>query len=1114
MPAALPRPAAAALVPLLFAAACTGRPVTDIDPSVTLMPPQGTPRVVDFTTDEGTWLSLDVAPDGSWIVFDLLGQLYRLPIGGGEAVPLTANSGMALNFHPAVSPDGRRIAFISDRQGQNNVWVMNADGSRPEPVYLDLDTRFMAPAWAPDGSRIVAVRVYPTPGRGWHRQVSELWELPLGEGEPRRLLADRLTHYDAPRFSADGAHLYFQVSYSTGEGLGMLAAGHRVQRMDLATGRVENVRTAEPAELSPEQVEALRRTGWAAENTADPPAALAPAPSPDGRYVAFGLERRDTVFTYRGHEYAPSTALVVRDLATGEERAVLAPAAKDLTMVNAQYGYGAFPRFAWLPDGSGLVAWEGGKLRRVELASGAIATIPFTARVHRTLSEAVRGRITVEDSVHRVRFIQWPAASPDGSRLAFVAAGRVWLMDLPNGRPAPLTAETPGTVQLTPAWSPDGTSLAFTTWNSAERGHVWVAPAGGGTPRRVTRTAGEYLHPAWSPDGAAIVAGRAPETPAGTGRTGWDRREGWTAVRIPAGGGPEVAIATINAPVPLYFGAGGRVYFQYQDRTDRTRGLLYYPFPTDSALALTIRVRSVALAGGATTDHVEFPARWQFGNEPVLSPGGELVAFQSGRFLYVSPLAGGEGLPRINPDQNDSVPGRRFVDPRGGIYHSWRDRTTLQFASGPRYVTWDAATGRLATVDIDLRIPRPTPAGTIALTNARIITVDSGRVIERGTVLVRGARIACVGECDATGADRTLDLSGKTIMPGLFDLHAHHTDEASGVIAADRWRSRIDLAYGVTTILDPAADARSAFPLAELIEAGGLLGPRTFSVGELLIHPGVAWGDERIIRTQQHADWEVNRRADWGAVSLKNYRQTGRFQHQLLLRAARERGITVTSEGGPLYFDVGLIMDGQTGWEHLIANLPIYRDAATFFGQARAVYSPTVIVAGHVLGSMHWFRPRHDLLNDPKYRRYMPEAEIRARTAGDRLVPKSSLSFPIIAEGLADIVRAGGFGALGEHGEQQGIGTHWEIWSYAEALRPLEALAVATLHGAYFLGIDHETGSITTGKLADLIVLNANPLDDIRNTADIAYVMKAGRMYDDETLDEVWPGRRPADGNR
>ncbi|HEX9893600.1 MAG TPA: amidohydrolase family protein, partial [Gemmatimonadales bacterium] len=1018
-------------------------------------------RIIDFTTDEGTWLSLDVSPDGRWIAFDLLAHIYRLPIAGGEAEALTQNSGMALNFHPAFAPDGDRIAFISDRQGQNNVWVMRSDGGDPRPVFLDRETRFMAPAWAPDGSRLAAVRVYPTPGRGWHRQVAEIWELPLDGAEPRRLLADRLTQYDAPRYSPDGKYLYFQVSYSTGEGLGMLFAGHRIQRLELATGTVENVRSSEPAALSPEYAEALRRTGWAADNAIDPPAALAPAPSPDGSRIGFALERRDTVFTYRGHEYAPSTGLVVRDLATGTERMILAPAAKDLTQVNAQYGYGSFPRFAWTPDGGAVIAWEGGKLKRVDVTSGAVTDIPFTAHVHREISQVVRSRVAIDDSAFQVRSIQWPAAAPDGSRLAFVAVGKVWVMDLPGGTPSPLTTPMDGTVQLTPSWSPDGQSMAFATWNSKERGHVWIVPSRQGTPRQVTREPGEYLHPIWSPDGGTLFVNRAPEG------NGWSRREGWNVVSIPVAGGSATQLAVTNGPVPVYVGLDSRVYFQYQDRTDRTTGLLYYPFPTDSALALTIKVRSVAPTGGPPTEHVEFPARWRAGNEPMLSPGGQWVAFQSARFLYISPVASDGGLPAINPDQNDSVPGRRFIDPRGGIFHSWRDSTTLQFASGPRYVTYDVRSGNTTTVDIDLRIPRPTPAGTLALTNVKIITVDSNQVIERGTVLVRGARITCVGECDPSGADRVMDLTGKVVMPGLVDLHAHHTDVAAGVVTADRWMSRIDLAYGVTTILDPAADSKEAFPLAELIDAGTLAGPRTFSVAELLIHPGVAWGDEKIIRTQEDANREINRRADWGAISVKNYRQTGRFQHQLLLAAARERGITLTSEGGPLYFDVGVVMDGQTGWEHLIANLPIYRDVATFFGQARAVYSPTAIVAGHVQGSMHWFRPRHDLLHDAKYRRFMPEAQIRGRTAADRLVPKSSLSFPIIAEGLADIVRAGGFGALGEHGEQPGIGTHWELWSYAEALTPLEALTVATIHGAYFIGLDQETGSITSGKLAD-----------------------------------------------
>lgn len=1090
---------------LLVAALAGCRTAPPVDTTVTLSAGLGVARTVDFTTDEGTWLSLDVAPDGRWIAFDLLGHIHRLPIGGGEATVLTQASGPALNFHPAIAPDGKRIAFVSDRQGQNNIWTMAADGTDPRPVFLDHDTRFMAPAWSPDGSRIAAVRVYPTPGRGWHRQIAEIWELSVDGSAPRKLLGERLTQYDAPRYSRDGRYLYVQVAYSTGEGLGMLFAGHRLQRLDLETGRVENVRSSEPAELSAAYQRALRETGWAEDNAIDPPAALAPEPSPDGRLVAFALERRDTAFSYRGHEYAPSTGIAVRDLATGAERTVLAPAAKDLTMVNAQYGYGAFPRYAWTPDGSRLIAWEGGKIRSVNVADGMVSTIPFSVRVQRTLAEAVRSHVVIDDSTHRVRFIQWPTASPDGSRLAFVAVGKVWVMSLPSGTPVPLTESNPDAVQLTPSWSGDGSMVAFATWDSGQGGAVWVVRPDGGGLRKVSTGSDEYLHPVWTPDASGLIVSRAPRGSAGARRgSGWSRREGWVAERLPLGAGVAAEIAVINAPVPTSFGRNGRLRFQYQDRTDRTSALLYYPFPTDSALALTVRVRSVG-DGGEAKDHVVFPARWRRGNEPVLSPAGDWVAFQSGRMLYVAPVAADTAAVAINPDQNAVVPGRELVDPRGGIYHSWRDSTTLQFASGSRYVTYDVGSRRLQTIDIDLAVPRPVPQGSLALVNARIITVDSNRVIDRGTVLVRGARIACVGQCDTTGVDRVLDLSGKTIMPGMFDVHAHHTSEASGVIPRDRWMSRIDLAYGVTTILDPAAESADAFPLAELIEAGGLLGPRTFSVAEFLIHPGVAWGDEKIIRTQADADREVDRRVDWGAISLKNYRQTGRFQHQMLLAAARRRGVTVTSEGGPLYFDVGAVIDGQTGWEHLIANLPIYSDVARFFGQAGAVYSPTAVVAGHVLGSLHWFRPRHDLMADAKYRRYMPAEEIRARAAGDRSGPKSSFSFPFIAEGLADIVRAGGYGALGEHGEQPGIGTHWELWSYAEALTPAEALAVATIHGAYFLGLDHELGSITRGKVADLIVLNADPLADIRNTADILYVMKAGRLYDDETLSLVWP---------
>jgi Tol biopolymer transport system component len=92
--------------------------------------PRGRTRTIDFTTSEGTWTSVDVAPDGTWLAFDVLGHIYRIPIGGGTAECLTQSSGIAMNVQPRISPDGRSITFISDRQGQMNVWTMDSDGKK------------------------------------------------------------------------------------------------------------------------------------------------------------------------------------------------------------------------------------------------------------------------------------------------------------------------------------------------------------------------------------------------------------------------------------------------------------------------------------------------------------------------------------------------------------------------------------------------------------------------------------------------------------------------------------------------------------------------------------------------------------------------------------------------------------------------------------------------------------------------------------------------------------------------------------------------------------------------------------------------------------------------
>jgi hypothetical protein len=204
-----------------------------------------------------------------------------------------------------------------------------------------------------------------------------------------------------------------------------------------------------------------------------------------------------------------------------------------------------------------------------------------------------------------------------------------------------------------------------------------------------------------------------------------------------------------------------------------------------------------------------------------------------------------------------------------------------------------------------------------------------------------------------------------------------------------------------------------------------------------------------------------------------------------------------------------MIMDGHTGWEHPLSYAPLYGDATTFFGLAGATYSPTFIVGGASAWNEEYYYQESDVWKDEKLRRFTPWRMLIPGTRRRILRPATDYSYPMIAQGLADIIAKGGYGSIGSHGQQHGLGSHWEVWSAASALGPMGALEVASAHGAHFLGAQKDLGSLEAHKLADLMVLNSNPLDNIRNTKDILYVMKAGTLYDAATLDEIWPVKKP-----
>ena len=1029
--------------------------------------PRGKTRTIDFTTTEGTWMSVDISHDGQWLAFDLLGQVYRLPVGGGKAEPLTQNSGIAVNYHPRYSPDGSTIAFISDRKGQDNLWVMNADGSNPRPVLLDENSRAIEPNWMPDGKTLVFTRRMKSPS-GFYRTNDELWSVSAEGGAPRLVVklassgssaparAGVWTGQDRPQWASptpDGKYLYFHSSLFAGN-------NRQIKRVELATGQIDDVTEGKDQYLT-----CCGRPAYPLRL-----GEIAPEISPDGRWLAFARKIPGARTSVNGQPYVGRTALWLRDLTTGAERAVMDPISHDQMDLHPAWEHRVLPGYAWAKDGKSIVLTQGGKLRRLWIVSGRVETIPFEAHVHRVISEQARSTVSIASDSFTVRYPRWPASSPDGTRLVFEAAGRLWAKALPSGAPRPLTAMGDTLSELTPSWSPDGQWIAFATWHDVGGGGLWRIHGDGSGLEQLAAGA-RFLYPEWTADGDRVVVNRwAPAlTYTATG-------SGWEVVSVGIKGDERV----IRRPGRLArsaFDLGGRVYRVEGDRLIASKPAAIDPWTHPAVAGASALVKP--------------------------SPDGRWVAIQQKFDVYLAPAPASDSFDIDLSARNAAV---RRLTIEGGESPRWRSGTVVEMVSGNRYLTHDAARGVTDTVALGLTLPRARAAGTLALVNARILTMEHRRVIERGTVVVKDGKISCVGVCPTAGL-RTIDLVGKTIIPGLIDTHAHHlSEESTGIIPQHRSSSARYLAWGVTTTHDPADDPSIGFSIGEMVEAGRIVGPRTLSTGIPLTCSD--FDDLREIESFEDAREHLVRAANYGAVSIKDYKQCTRIQRQMLAQAARDRGVTITSEGADLIYLLGLIMNGSTGWEHPLQQHPIYSDVARFFGQAGAHYSAQLFISDYPIGNaIEYWLGQEDLWRNDKVLAWTPWERVATRRSFVRK-PLEEFILPIAAQGAAAIKRAGGYLAVGAHGEQDGLGTHWELWSFGLGMTPMEALEAGTIDGAHFLGLEKEIGSIAVGKQADLVVLNSNPLDNIRHSTDIRMVMKGGQLHDGASLDEIWPGQK------
>ena len=1041
-------------------------PTDDKAPKWDVAAPTGmTVRQVPIEVTEGSWMNVDASPDGRTLAFDLLGDIYVMPVTGGT--PARIADGLPYETQPRFSPDGRRIAFTSDRGGGDNIWIMNADGSDKRQMSKEDFRLLNQPSWSPDG-RFIAAKKHFTTGRSLG--TGEVWLYHVSGGAGVVLVKKPNEQHQKelgePIFSPDGKYIYFTRNITPGAIFQYAQDSNgdifNVERYEMETGKTEAVVTGAGG-------------------------AVRPTPSPDGQKIAFVRRERT------------KSKLYVKDFTTGEERKIYDALDQDVQETWAVTG--VYPNMDWSPDSKNIYFWAGGKIRRVDWVSGAVIDVPFRISDTRGVIDPPRPAIEVAPHQFTTTMPRGVSVSPDNRNVLFESMGKLWTKPASGGAAKRLTSAA-DEMEGHPSWSRDGKSIVYVAWTDKGLGEIRTVNASGGNARKVTQQAGHYARPRFSPDGKTIVFEKAQ----GGGLTSPLMSDAPGVYRISSVGGPAIRIAT---------GVGNPHFGASNDRVFLTE---------------TVQSKRQLVSTDLNGESKRIHATGELATTYEVSPDGNYFAFRQNYEAFVMPLM--PGAQEVSVSSNGGPLPVTKVSNGGADYIHWSGNgNALHWALGPTLYSVktaslfpDAPLAKDAKpvkfeppktgVSLAMTMNSDRPAGIVAFTGARIVTManKSGGIIDNGVVLVENDRIKAVGragELAIPAGAKSVDVTGKTIIPGLVDAHAHGPHGVDEMTPQQNWVNMLNLAMGVTTRHDPSSIAATVFPALEMQRAGLIVGPRTFSTGEI-VYGAKSAAVYAEINGLDDALAHVRRLKAQGAHSVKNYNQPRREQRQQVVAAALKENMRSVAEGGSLFgMDMALIADGNTTLEHNVPLSVFYDDVVQFFSKSKTGYTPTLVVTyGGPAGDPYW-RSHTDVFRHPLMMKHYPPSELAANNARREIAPEQDYVDDDNAREAHKLALKGVPVSIGAHGQEAGIAAHWELWSFVRGgMTPVEALAAGTIESARSLGYDKDVGSIEAGKLADLVVLDADPSIDIRNSDQVSKVMIGGRLYDAATLNEEVTGTR------